>query len=158
MRYTPGQLREAVGLSKEAFRHWKRVLPGFPRGQGHGPIFSAGDVLASAVLRRMTESCGVRVGQLGGVSRRMFALCNETPWEVLAKRMIVVDPSSQECATLPRTGVALGDSAVLVCPMAPVISALRDDLVGSSPLAAGAKRTVDGKAARMVADRRTWRS
>lgn len=154
MRYTPGQLREMVGLSKEAFRHWKRVLPGFPRGQGRGPSFSPGDILAFAVLRRMTAGCGVRVGQLRAVSGRIFAVCNETPWEVLAKRMVVVDLARQECAMLPQTGGVLGDSVVVVCPMAPVIAGLHAVLVGSSPLSAGAK-PADGGAARMAMGQRT---
>ena len=79
MRYTPGQLRDAVGLSKEAFRHWKRVLPGFPRAKSQGPVFSPGDVLALAVVRRLTDRCGIRVGQLRVVSRSIFDVCNETP-------------------------------------------------------------------------------
>ncbi len=39
MRYTPDQLREAVGLSREAFQHWKQVLPGFACGSSYGPRF-----------------------------------------------------------------------------------------------------------------------
>ena len=153
MRYTPGQLREAVGLSKEALRHWRRVLPGFPQGQSHAPSFSPGDVLAFAVLRRLTASCGVRVGQLRAVSRSVFVVCNETPWEVLAKRMIVVDLDRQECATVPRTGPVDADGAVVVCPMAPVIAGLREALVGSSPRAV-AGVAPQGNAESIVADRR----
>ena len=48
MLYTPGQLRDAIGLSKGAYRSWKRVLPALPAGKSHGPIFFPGDVLASA--------------------------------------------------------------------------------------------------------------
>ena len=144
-------MREAVGLSKEALRHWRRVLPGFPRGQSHAPSFSPGDVLAFAVLRRLTESCGVRVGQLRAVSSSVFVVCNETPWEVLAKRMIVVDLDRQACATVPRSGPVAGDSAVVVCPMAPVIAGLRDALVGSSRESVGAMPRGD---AELAADRR----
>lgn len=157
MRYTLGQLREAVGLSKDAFRHWKRVLTGFPHGQGHGPIFSPGDVLAFAVLRRLTETCGVRVGQLRAVSGPVFALCNETHWELLVKRMIVVDLGSQECVVLPQTGAALGDSAVVVCPLAPVIAGLRDVFLASTPLSVAAKPPGDAGAARVGTDRRASR-
>ena len=135
MRYTPGQLRDAVGLSKEMFRHWKRVLPGFPRGNSHSPSFSPGDALAFAVLRRLTDGCGIRVGQLQSVSRSLFDVCNETPWELLAKRILVVNLATQECAAVPRSGRIIGDSAVVVCPIAPVIAMLRDDLALSSSTA-----------------------
>ena len=131
MRFTLGQLRETVGLSKEALRHWKRVLPGFPHGQSHAPSFSAGDVLAFAVLRCLTQSCGVQVGKLRAVSKSVFIVCNDTPWQELARRVIVVDLTKQECATTPLAGPELGDSAVLVCPMAPVIAMLREALFGT---------------------------
>lgn len=146
MRYTPGQLRDAVGLSKEAFRHWKRVLPGFPRGKSQGPVFSPGDVLAFAVVRRLTDRCGIRVGQLRAVSRSIFDVCNETPWEVLAERMIVIDLGREECVTVRKTGRILGDNAAVVCPMAPVIATLRDDLVRSSPGGASGTRRGDAGA------------
>lgn len=154
MRYTPGQLRGAVGLSKEALRHWKRVLPGSPHGQSHAPTYSPGDVLAFAVLRRLTEVCGVRVGLLRAVSRSVFVVCNETPWEVLAKRTIVVDLERQECATVPQAGPLTGDSAVVVCPMAPVIAMLREALVGASPLSMGPEAPGDAGSTGVTADRR----
>ena len=140
MRYTPRQLRDAVGLSKEAFRHWKRVLPGVPHGKSHGPIFSPGDVLAFAVVRGLTDRCGIQVGQLWAVSRRIFDVCNETPWEVLAERIMVIDLGRQECATVRKTGPILRDSAAVVCLMEPVIVALRDDLLRTSPVAASRTR------------------
>ena len=68
MQYTSEQLRDAVGRSKEAFRYWKRVLPAFPGGKSHGRSTCPGDVLASTAFRRLTQSCGVHIGQLKGVS------------------------------------------------------------------------------------------
>ena len=130
MRYTPGQLREAVGLSKEMFRHWRRVLPGFPRGQNHAPSFLPGGVLAIAVLPRLTASLrGVRVGQLRAVSRSVFVVCNETLWEVLARRMMVVDLDRLGCATVRRTDP--------IGPMVPVVTGCREALAGSSTRVAG---------------------
>lgn len=136
MQYTPGQLRDAVGLSKEAFRHWKRVLPAFPDGKSHGPSFSPGDVLASAVLHQLTQSCGVRIGQLKGVSTKIFDVCNKTPWDTLADCVLVVDLATQGCSTVPKTDQFARNNAVVVCPMAPVIALLREHLLRPSPLAA----------------------
>ena len=143
MHYTQGQLRNAVGLSKEAFRHWKRVLPGFPQGNSHGPSFSPGDVLAFAVLHRLTQTCGVRIGHLSTVSSRVFEVCNKTSWDVLANRVLVVDLGGQACSMAPKTGRIPGGSAVVVCPMEPLVAMLRDDFLGSSQLAL---RTAQGRA------------
>lgn len=143
VHYTQGQLRNAVGLSKEAFRHWKRVLPGFPQGNSHGPSFSPGDVLAFAVLHRLTQTCGVRIGHLSTVSSRVFEVCNKTSWDVLANRVLVVDLGGQACSMAPKTGRIPGGSAVVVCPMEPLVAMLRDDFLGSSQLAL---RTAQGRA------------
>ena len=133
MNYTPSQLREAAGLSKETFRHWKRVLPGFARGTSRGPSYSPGDVLASIVLQCLTRGCGVRVGHLRTVANTIFNVCNKTSWNVLSDKALIVDLARQDCFMVPKTDPVSGDSAVLVCPMGPIIGMLRDHLVRSSP-------------------------
>ena len=135
MRYTPGQLQEAAGLSKEAFRHWKRVLPGFARGATRGPSFSPGDVLASIVLQRLTRGCGVRIGDLRTVASTIFKVCNETPWDALADKVLIVDLARQDSSMVSNTDPMPGDRAVMVCPMNPIIGMLHDHLVRSSPVA-----------------------
>lgn len=131
MHYTPGQLRHTVGLSKEAFRHWKRVLPAFSGGRGHAPSFSPGDVLASAVLRRLTESCGVRIGHLTDVATRIFDICNQTSWDVLADRILVLDLSEHDCLIVANSDRIPVNNTVVVCPLGPVIKALQDKLLRS---------------------------
>ena len=140
MRYTPRQLRDAAGLSKETFRHWKRVLPGFPSGNGHGPCFLPGDVLASAVICQMTKGCGVRVGQLTEVSRKIFDLCNETPWETLSQRVLVVELGNAANVTVAERSRVVCDTAALLCPMAPVIEKLCEDLIQPLPSSADEAR------------------
>src|SRR5580700_47480 len=44
LHFTPGQLRETVGLSVETFRHWKRVLPPFFERAGRTPRYLIGDL------------------------------------------------------------------------------------------------------------------
>ena len=132
MHYTPGQLRHTVGLSKEAFRHWKRVLPAFSGRRGHAPSFSPGDVLASAVLRRLTESCGVRIGHLTDVASRIFNICNQTSWDVLADRILVLDLSEHECLIVARSDRIPVNNTVVVCPLGPVIADLQDKFLRSS--------------------------
>lgn len=132
MQYTPGQLRHTVGLSKEAFRHWRRVLPPFSSGRRHAPSFSPGDVLASAVLRRLTESCGMRIGHLTDVASKIFDICNHTSWDVLADRVLVLDLSQHECLTVAKSDRIPVNNAVVVCPLGPVIADLQDDFLRSS--------------------------
>lgn len=131
MQYTPGQLRDTAGLSKEAFRHWKRVVPAFCSGKGHSPTFSPGDVLASAVLRRLTEVCGIPISHLTCVTDRIFEICNNTSWNTLKDRILIIDLSSQRCLILKNTSeIAIGN-ALIICPFRPLLSSIQESLLQS---------------------------
>lgn len=130
MYYTQGQLRDTVGLSKEAFRHWKSVVPAFANGRGHAPSFSSGDVLASAVLRRLTDTAGVRIGHLSEVVSSIFQVCNASAWEVLKGKSLVIDLAEGTCAAMPSPAHPMGE-LVVVCALGPIIEALQFDLFNS---------------------------
>ena len=131
MHYTPGQLRDTVGISKETFRHWKRVLPALSSGRRHAPSFSPGDVLATAVLHRLTETCGVRIGHLADVATGIFDICNQTSWDVLANRILVLDLSKHECLIVAKSNDIPINNAVVLCPLGSLITALQDYLLRS---------------------------
>jgi hypothetical protein len=97
LHFTPGQLRATVGLSVETFRHWKRVLPPFGARKGSSSRFSIGDLLAASVLCRLTDGCGVRVGHLTEISRRIVSLANSSSWAALEGKTLVIDLSNETC-------------------------------------------------------------
>jgi hypothetical protein len=119
-----------VGLSKEAFRHWKRVVPAFANGRGHAPSFSPGDVLASAVLRRLTDTAGVRIGHLAEIAPAIFQMCNASSWEVLLQKSLVIDLYGRSCVAVNDPALSVGE-LVVVCALAPLIKALQFDLLNS---------------------------
>lgn len=131
MYYTPGQLRDTVGLSKEAFRHWKRVVPAFASGRGHAPSFSPGDVLASAVLRRLTDTVGVRIGHLSEVVPSIFQVCNGASWEALQNKSLVIDLEEHTCVVGSDPVLPIGE-LVVVCALGSIIKTLQFDLINSS--------------------------
>lgn len=127
MFYTPGQLRDSVGLSREAYRHWKRVVPAFANGRGHSPSFSPGDVLASAVLHRLTDAAGVRIGRLSEIAPAIFEVCNASSWDVLQQKYLIIDLQMDTCIAANGSALREGD-LVVICALAPLIKALRFDL------------------------------
>jgi len=133
VHYTPGQLRDVVGLSKEAFRHWRSILPMLATGRKHAPRFTAGDVLATAVLFRLTRTCGVRIGHLTGVANGVFDVCNQTPWDLLEERVLVLGSSEQECLIVKDSSEIPISDPVLVCPLRSLIAALHHGLLRTSP-------------------------
>lgn len=128
MYYTPGQLRGTVGLSKEAYRHWKRVVPAFANGKGHAPSFSPGDVLASAVLRKLTDTIGVRIGHLSEIAPAIFRVCNRSSWEELSGKYLLIDLQEHSCVAVNDPS-RLDADLLVVCAMDPLIKSLRSDLL-----------------------------
>lgn len=129
MQFTPGQLRETVGLSKETFRHWKRVLPPLATGRGHSPGFTSGDLLAAAVLKRLTEDCGVRVGHLQKIAVSLFGICNRSSWAELEGQLLIVDVSGGRCDLSTAGGDIAVERAAVICALGPIVDSLSHQLL-----------------------------
>jgi hypothetical protein len=127
MQLTPGQLRDTVRLSKETFRHWKRVLPPMKGRRGRSKAYSPGDAAALSILRVLTNDWGIQIGRLGDVSREVFRLCNETPWLALEGRTLQIDVPRSRCRLLKRPIEA--DETVLQCPLRPILRYLREEFL-----------------------------
>jgi hypothetical protein len=135
MQFTPGQLRETVGISVETFRHWKRVLPPFADRKRYISCFTIGDLLAGRILRSLTEGCGVRVGHLAKVSQEIVRVSNTAPWTALEDKTLVIDLVKGTCRLSKDYQQVDGTDFVLLCAMSPVIHDLRDALLRSRPSA-----------------------
>lgn len=131
LHYTLGQLRDTVGLSIEAYRHWKRVVPAFAKGRGHAPSFSSGDVLAFAVLRRLTDTAGVRIGHLSEVAPAIIEACNGSTLDELRSKSLVIDLEKRSCV-LVDDPVLFGGHLFVVCALTPLIETLEFDFLNSS--------------------------
>jgi hypothetical protein len=133
MQFTPGQLRETVGISVETFRHWKRVLPPFAHRKRYIPGFTIGDLLAGRILRSLTEGCGVRVGHLAKVSQEIVRVSNMAPWVALEDKTLVIDLIKGTCRLSKGYQQNEGTDFLLLCAMSPIMHELRDALLRSRP-------------------------
>ena len=129
VRYTPGQLRDAVGISQETYRHWKKALPPLRGGAGHGPRFSVGDLLAVVVVRILTNDFAIRVGAISVIARTLFETCNAVPWPALERGKLVVDLAAGELQFIQDTESAAFRTPVLVIPLRSSILRLRAALL-----------------------------
>jgi len=148
VQYTPGQLRDSVGLTKEAFRHWKRLIPAFANGRGHAPCFSLGDVLASAVLRRLTDVGGVRISHLSEVAPAIFEVCNGSALDELRNKSLVIDLEKESCVLSHDQSLTAGE-LIFVCALTPLIETLEFDLLNSSVASNNNNRHENSKVKRM---------
>ena len=128
VRYTPGQLRDAAAVPPETYRHWKKVLVPLRRDTRQSPCFSAGDLLAVALVRTMT-GFSVRVGAISEIAEELFRLCNDTSWPILERSRMVVDLANQRLELQPESEDIALDAPALVCPLRPLVGHLRAALL-----------------------------
>jgi len=124
-------MQEVVGLSKEAYRHWRKVLPQVAAKGGRAPRFTIGDLVALSVIYRLTEIGGVRIGNMKVFAGDIFELCNNTSWPALKGTSLHVDLAGRTCdlqfADSPTCDLAL------VCRLDPVLEVLGDTLLSMQP-------------------------
>lgn len=124
MQFNQAQLRNAIGISVETFRHWKRVLPPFSARKK----YSVGDLLAAGVLRRLTDRCGVRAGYLSEISEAIVDICNAEAWASLQGKTLVIDVQRKTCALVKRARALPFQDVVVVCPLESIIVHIQKEL------------------------------
>lgn len=127
--YTPGQLRSAMVIPQETYRHWKKALIPLRRGSGHSPCFTAGDLLAVAVVRILTDGFAIRVGALTTIAEALFEACNAVSWPTLERSKLIADLANGQLQIRPELENAICEEPVLVVPLRPLVSHLRDALL-----------------------------
>jgi hypothetical protein len=129
IRYTPGQFRDTLGLTKETFRYWKRDLPALAAVTGHSPCFGPGELVATAVAKRAVDLGGASIGKLAPVASQLFALCEQRAWPQLERLSAVLFLNSGSVSFIERGNPFPGEEPAIVVPMEPVIRELRERLL-----------------------------
>ncbi len=130
--YTPGQLRSAVSIAPETYRHWKKAIGPLRRGRGHSPCFTSGDLVAAAVVRSLAVDMAIRVGALTPVAEQLFELCNLSPWPVLERTKLIINLPGPQLQLRPNLAEIVSDRPSITIPLGPVVAGLRDQLLVAS--------------------------
>ena len=129
VNYTPGQLRNAVGIGQETYRHWKKALTPLRREAGHSPCFTAGDLLATAIIRILVVDYGMRVGVLSELADSVFSECNARSWPTLERSLLVLDLVEKQVTSQPEGSRLALDGPAVVVPLRTMIDNLRRTLL-----------------------------
>jgi hypothetical protein len=129
MQLTPGQIRQVLNLSPDAFRHWKAALPPLTGRNGHRPCFSLGDLFAMALIRALTEDAGVRVGALQAVSAHLFEQCGRQSWAGFERSVLVLELPRVRVEFVPDQNVPRLDRTGILVPCGPIVADLRKGLL-----------------------------
>jgi hypothetical protein len=131
IRYTPGQFRDALGLTKETFRYWKRDLPALAAVAGHSPCFGPSELVATAIAKRAIDLGGASIGRLAPLASQLFALCEQKAWPQLERLSAVLFLKSGSVSFIEQGKPFLSDEPAIVVPMEPVIRELRERLLAA---------------------------
>ncbi len=132
MRYTPGQLRDLVGLSQETLRHWRTTLPPLQGSRGRAPYFTAGQVLGTATVKAVIDEFGLPVRSLRAASSSLFAICSQPNWEALGAGHLAIVLRTGDVTLLKQGDLADLSCPTILFPLSPVIEKLRTALLGAS--------------------------
>lgn len=130
--YTPGQLRSAVSIAPETYRHWKKALAPFDRGRGHSPCFSSGDMVAASVIRALATDLSVRVGALTPIATALFELCNMSPWPVLERAKVVINLQVAGVRLAAELAESHSDQPLIIIPLRAIVAHLRAQLLAAT--------------------------
>ena len=134
IRYTSGQVRLAIGIPQQTYRHWKTVLSPLRRDGRRGPCFSTGDLLAVAVVHRVHAGYGIPARAIAGVGEELFKVCNSAQWLTLGDRRLVIDLENRRIELELANGTITGQAPTLVVPLRPIVEELQSALLaGSKP-------------------------
>lgn len=132
MRYTPGQLRDALNLPKETFRYWKNELPVLSPQPGQRACFGPADLLATAIIKQVTD-LGVPVGRLTAVAEIIFQECRRMSWLQLERLTLVLQIDSG-IATFALDVKTPDSEPAISIPLAPLVESLRNHLLAEEAM------------------------
>ena len=124
MKLTPAQFRDALGLTQETLRHWRRVLPPFQDLAGYAPVFTTGDLIAGAVIKRLVDTCGISVSKFTEQSIAIATTCNETPWPELSRCVLILSLEDATCVLRAESAKATAASLSISIPLGPILDGL----------------------------------
>ena len=118
VKLTPAQFREALGISQETLRHWRKALPIFQGPKGHAPAFSPTDLIAGAVVKLLRDEWGISVAAFADGSIALRDALNNQPWSRLPASALHLSLTEKSCEIKDATDEAVPATPTLVVPLA----------------------------------------
>ncbi|WP_156334132.1 MULTISPECIES: hypothetical protein [unclassified Shinella] len=147
--FTPGQIMAALSLSKQQWRTYRQALPSLNAEGRRSACFSAGDLLATAVVQFATASLQMPVSGFSSVAGELFEVCGAYPWIRLERShlALIVDDGRVVLLDLDQRLPACG--LAIVIQLQPLVDSLRERLLATAsnpqqslafpPMVAGAR-------------------
>jgi len=83
----------ALSLSKQQWRTYRSALPPLNLETGRSACFSAGDLLAAAIVQAGSEALQSPISTFAPVASALFEICSAASWPRLERAHLVLVPS-----------------------------------------------------------------
>lgn len=121
IQYTGEQARSFAGVSPEAWRHWRKVVERLAEKTGKKARFSAGELIALAVVASAVSTLNVGIAGLAERWSDLFELCAQQRLSNLRSAFVIVTPQKVELVDSDRLG---RDTPAIIIPCAPIVDRL----------------------------------
>lgn len=121
IQYTVEQARSFAGVSPEAWRHWRKVLPKLSAKSGKKARFSAGELIALAVVSIAVSKLNVGISGLADRWNDLFILCAQQQPIDLRSTSVVVTTEKVELLNANRLS---RERPAIVIPCEPIVDRL----------------------------------
>ena len=121
-----------LDLTKQQWRTLKKAFPQLETGRGHAACLRAGDLLAAAVAKQVTDRLQMPLSTLTPLADQLFAVCGSAPWPQLerSRLTLMLDPPG---VRLGRVEKIEASGIVLELELRPTIASLREKLLDVDP-------------------------
>jgi hypothetical protein len=121
IQYTGEQARSFAGVSPEAWRHWRKVVPKLSAKSGKKARFSAGELIALAVVSAAVGTLNVGIAGLADRWNELFDLCAQQRLSDLRSTFIIVTTEKVELVDADQLS---RERPAIIIPCEPIVDRL----------------------------------
>ncbi len=131
MQFTPGQVKEVLGISEETLRYWRRVLPGFAGRKGYAPCFGFHDVVCLRLVKDICGILGVQVSKMIPAFPDLRSIVTQSIVSEPEVWFLSFDPATESVGKLRAEELAEAiDRPVAIIPGSALMAEVRSKLLG----------------------------
>jgi hypothetical protein len=121
IQYTGEQARSFARVSPEAWRHWRKVVPRLTAKAGKKARFSAGELIALAVVSSAVGTLNVGIAGFAERWDELFELCAQQRPSNLRSAFVMVTAEEVKLVDADRLA---DDEPAIVIPCEPIVDRL----------------------------------
>ena len=130
--FTPGQVMSALALSKQQWRSYRKALAPLNVERGHSACFSAGDILATAVVQSVANTLQMPLSGFSAMADALFSVCGNYAWPRLERSRLLLAIEESRVMLLDHEHSPPPCPLAIIVHLQPLVGSLRETLVAAA--------------------------